>query len=222
MVTASSDVDARLKVHEPCEGLGRSVNRDAVAYIRLASVIHIPAGSMVRCRVAVSLPQALLTMYRIVSIPVVIAETKPVVDMVALALLALQVPVTDVLCRVVVSPMHIVSVPVMVPGPGIESTVTNTVARNCDIPSSTLILNVSGPVYPVVGVYDKPDGTTRPPVVDDVEPRDAVPCEGTPSNVHVSVCPILASITDKIVFNGLPTSLQASRFRLCPPGIKGI
>lgn len=83
--------------------------------------VIIPAyvpESIVIVAVAVAVPQALLTEYRIESRPAVIAETTPEPDTEAWELLALQVPPVAASLRDTDEPMHALVGPVIVPAEG--------------------------------------------------------------------------------------------------------
>ena len=68
--------------------------------------------------VVIAVPQVLLTVYSIVSIPVTMPVTMPVLPTVALAVVALQVPPVAASARVTVPPAHTFAGPVMAPASG--------------------------------------------------------------------------------------------------------
>ena len=87
----------------------------------LAGPEMVPAlrnGPIVTILTADAVPQALVMEYMMVSSPGVTPTSKPPEEIVALLLLALQVPPATVSTRVVNVPAQITEAPVMVPGLG--------------------------------------------------------------------------------------------------------
>lgn len=82
----------------------------------------------VTTKLATDVPQLLVTVYCMVSIPAVIPPTTPVLSASALPLVALQVPPVAVVERVIPEPTHTLPGPLMVPASGNGLTVTLAVA----------------------------------------------------------------------------------------------
>lgn len=82
------------------------------------------SGLMVINDVVVAVPQAVVTVYEIMSVPAATPVTRPVDDTVALALSALHTPPGAVALSVIVAPSHTLVSPVIVPATGVVPTVT--------------------------------------------------------------------------------------------------
>ena len=100
--------------------------------------------------VAVALPQLLVTVYMMVSMPPLMPVTTPETETVALPLDALQVPPGARSARGIVAPVHTADSPVMVPavrkGPMVTTLVTDAVPQA--LVTVYLIVSVPG-VMPV-------------------------------------------------------------------------